>query len=77
MTETNGGKVTQKDLYENINALRSEMKQEFHDIRECFVTKDEFEPIKRFVNGATGIITLILIGVLGVVIASVIPGFRL
>jgi hypothetical protein len=77
MTETNGGKVTQKDLYDNINALRSEMKIEFHDLKECFVTKDEFEPIKRFVNGATGIITLIVIGILGVILATVIPGFRL
>lgn len=51
-----------KDIYNAINALRDE-------IRDCYVTKDEFRPIKVLVFGMAGII---LSAVVTTLVASVI-----
>ena len=54
--------VTIKDVYELIIALREE-------IREIYVTKDEFGPVKAVVYG---LVTLIITGVVTALLATVI-----
>ena len=55
---------TNKDIYEAINELRSE-------ISSTYVTKDSFEPVKRLVYGLVAVIlTAVIVSLLGVVIVS-------
>ena len=42
-----------------------------------YATKEELKPLQRFVMGMQGAGVLILMGVLGLLIAHVIPGFKL
>mgnify|MGYP000996066070 CR=1 FL=1 len=53
---------TIKDIYEAVENLRQE-------IRSCYVTKDEFTPIKLI---AYGLVSTILLGVLGAMMALVV-----
>lgn len=54
---SNGGKVTLKDVYELLSQFREEM-------REGYVSKDEFAPVKKLVYGFTGAILTGFVGVL-------------
>jgi hypothetical protein len=56
------GKVTLKDIYTAINDLRQE-------VRDGYVTKDEFGPVRSIAYGTVG---LILVAVLTAVVANVI-----
>lgn len=56
--------ITLKDLYDLIEKLRKE-------IAESYVSKTEFEPVKRVVYG---LVRLILVGVMTALIALVIKG---
>jgi hypothetical protein len=73
----NGEKVTQRDLYETINDFRKEVNNRFDIIEKQFISRAEFEPVQRFVNGAVATGVLVLIAVLGLVISHVIPGINL
>lgn len=53
---------TLKDVYDLIGQLRKE-------IKECYVTKDEFTPVKLI---AYGLVSTILLGVLGAMMALVV-----
>ncbi len=55
----------QKDLSE----IKTDVKQIRSDNENQFVTKDEFEPIKRVVYG---MVSLVLVGVIGAILALVI-----
>ena len=54
--------ITLGDVYELLQEFRNEM-------RECYVQKIEFEPVKKIVYGS---VTLVLTAVVGAVIALVI-----
>lgn len=58
--------ISIRDIYNAVNSLRSE-------IKECYVSKDEFinriTPVERLVYGMVGII---LIAVIGAILALVI-----
>lgn len=56
MSEGNG-KVTIRDVYEQIENLREE-------IREQYVTKVEFWPVKSIVYGGAGIVLVSVVGAL-------------
>jgi len=56
------GKVTIKDVYEQVDKLRE-------DIRETYVTKAEFTPVKACVYG---FVALLMTTVLGAIIAQVV-----
>jgi len=58
--------VTNKDLYDNLNSFRREM-------RETYITKDEFEPVKKAVYGACA---LILVGFIVALLAWVYPNYQ-
>lgn len=51
------GKVTLKDVYDAISALRTE-------IKEIYVTKDEFAPVRNVVYGLVALILASVIGAL-------------
>lgn len=76
MKETNG-KVTQKDLYDSINEFRKEVNIRFDTLEEQFVSRAEFVPVQKFVNGAITVGMAIILGILALLIAHVIPGFNL
>lgn len=57
--------VTIKDVYELVSSLRGE-------IKETYVTKDEFLPVKAI---AFGIVSFVLISVIGALVASVVKAF--
>lgn len=59
MTKEN---VSLKDIYQAIQDFRDEVK-------DSYVTKDEFQPVKAI---AYGLVTLILTGVVGALLATVI-----
>ena len=56
------GKVTIKDVYEQVDKLRE-------DIRETYVTKVEFNPVRAI---AYGFVALLMTTVLGAIIAQVV-----
>jgi len=57
--------ITLKDIYDSIEDLRCE-------VRDTYVTKDEFNPVKAIAYGMVG---FILVGVLGALITNVIKAF--
>lgn len=58
-------KVTLKDIYNSIQDFRTE-------VRDTYVTKDEFNPVKAIAYGTVG---LTLTAVLGALIATVVKAF--
>jgi len=58
-----------KSTYELINEFRKEMNERFDEMRECYVTKDRFNPVERLVYGMTGVV---LVAVIGSLIALVL-----
>lgn len=58
-------KVTLKDIYDSIEAFRTE-------VRDTYVTKDEFNPVKAVTYG---MVSLILTAVLLVLVATVVKAF--
>jgi hypothetical protein len=72
MTEN---KVTQRDLFNEINNLRKEVRQEFSELKKNYVTREEFVPVKNFVDKVFMVGGLILLSLLGLMLAHVIPGF--
>lgn len=58
--------ITNKDLYEAVNGLRAE-------VRDIYVTKDDFMPVKRAVYGTA---TMVLIAFVTVLISIVIPNIK-
>ena len=59
---TSSDKPTIKDIYEAVEGLRKE-------IRECYVTKEEFYPVKSL---AYGLASAVLLCVFGAVMALVV-----
>ena len=57
--------VTLRDIYESIEDFRCE-------VRNTYVTKDEFHPVKAIAFGMVG---LIVVGVLGALVATVVKAF--
>lgn len=56
---------------DNLTDDVKELKSAFGSMQTKFVTREEFEPIKRLVYGAVG---LILVAVVGALIALVVQG---
>ena len=71
------GKVSQKDLYDTINDFRREVSARFDTLERQYVTRIEFEPVQKVVNGIVSVGGLILIAILGLVLSRVIPGLNL
>ena len=62
MTNSDKNKVTLRDVYQAVQDFRDE-------VRDTYVTKDEFRPVMKVVYG---LVTLILTVVVGAIIALVI-----
>jgi hypothetical protein len=77
MKEINGDRVTQRDLYDTINDFRKEVGERFDTLEKRVITRSEFEPVQRFVNGAVTVGVLVLVAILGLLLSHVIPGFHL
>ena len=60
------GKVTIRDVYEQIDALRE-------DIKDGYVTKDEFRPVRMIVYGLA---SLILVAVATALVARVVIAIK-
>ena len=71
------GKVSQKDLYDTINDFRREVSARFDTLERQYVTRIEFEPVQKVVNGIVSVGGLILIAILGLVLSHAIPGLNL
>lgn len=71
------GKVSQKDLYDTINDFRREVSARFDTLERQYLTRIEFEPVQKVVNGIVSVGGLILIAILGLVLSRVIPGLNL
>lgn len=71
------GKVSQKDLYDTINDFRREVSARFDTLERQYITRIEFEPVQKVVNGIVSVGGLILIAILGLVLSRVIPGLNL
>jgi hypothetical protein len=63
MTKTD--QVTLRDIYESIQDFRTE-------VRETYVTKNEFLPVKSITYG---LVTLIMVAVIGALVATVVRAF--
>ena len=61
--------TTLKFINEGLAEIKGDVKSMKDDVKECYVTKVEFDPIKRLVYGAVGVI---LLAVIGAVIALVV-----
>ncbi len=58
-----------KNLTTSISELKTEIKDMKTEFKECYITKTEFDPIKRIVYGVVG---LLLVAIAGAIIKLVI-----
>lgn len=66
-----------KSICESIGAIRTDVSQLRTDIKETYATKEELKPIQRFMQGMQGAGFVVLMGILALVLAHTIPGFKL
>ena len=73
MSKKNQDDITTREIYELVDKTRTELKSDISTLQskidDHYVTKDEFDPIKRLVYGLVG---LILIAVFSSLVALVI-----
>ena len=62
---TKSDEVSLRDIYNSIQDFRDE-------VRETYVTKNEFLPVKSITYG---LVTLIMVAVIGALVASVVKAF--